>query len=160
MGMGARRHTSQCSMVAVTPGLETILGKICERYSHPSRVAYLYLFHLVNSADRGVLIPNASEVLQAWIDEGSGLALTDPQNGIAQCQATANFRTSHPANTHERRMSMARVVTLTVTQDSAVQYSVNLISRALHFSPKGDRQAFETWRPAEGSWYSAPVGRE
>jgi hypothetical protein len=38
---------------------------------------------------------------------------------------------------------------------------VRLLSRALHFTPRGDREAFETWQPGEGGvWYSVYTPRE
>jgi hypothetical protein len=143
----------------VTP-TEIILGKIRVRYSAPKRTAYLYLFLLKPDANRNILIPSASDVVAAWVDEGNGLTETPIEQALQQTIAAREFRTARPTSAHERRLSMARIVTLTVEAQAVDQYSVDLFSRALAFSPKGDRRALETWRPAEGSWYSAPIGRE
>lgn len=139
---------------------EIITRKIWARYSAPERTAYLYMFLLKPDAIRESLIPEPSEVLLAWVDEGKGLNAAPVDQAIAQTIAARNFRTARPTSAHERRLSMARIVTLTVEPQADDQYCVDLFSRALAFSPKGDRRALETWRPAEGSWYSAPIGRE
>jgi hypothetical protein len=137
-----------------------ILDKIRARYSTPGRNAYLYLFLLHPDANRDALIPAESEIVAAWVDEGDGLAETSTAQAVGQATAARQFKAARPTSPHERRLAMARVVTLTIVQQAGDQYSVDLISRALAFAPKGDRRAVELWRPAEGSWYSAPIGRE
>jgi len=142
----------------VTP--EAIIAeKIVARYGHPARTAYLYLFQLIADADRSPLIPRAEAVLGAWIDEGMGvLQPADAANALERCAAARDLPLTRPATPHERRLFMARVVTFTFMQGAPDEHQVILISRALRFTPKGDRTAIETWRPAEGSWYSAYTG--
>ncbi len=136
----------------------TIAEKIIARYGHPARTAYLYLFQLEPNADRSSLIPHADEVTGAWIDEGMGLQPANATSVIERCTTTRGLPLTRPANPHERRLFMARVVTFTFMQTTPDEYQVTLISRALRFTPKGDRTAIETWRPADGSWYSAYTG--
>jgi hypothetical protein len=139
---------------------EIIFEKIRARYSTPERRAYLYLYLLRPEANRELLIPEAADILSAWIDEGSGLAEVSAPHAIERTSAAGQFRTARPTSPHERRLAMARIVTLVITQQAEHEYHVALISRSFAFAPKGERRALEIWRPAEGSWYSAPVGRE
>ncbi len=139
---------------------DIIVAKIRARYSVPERVAYLYMFLLKPDAKREGLIPPADEVVQAWVDEGQGLTSSRIDNAIEKAQLASTFHPARPKSSQERRLAMARIVTLTVKRQADDQYLVDLFSRALASAPKGDRRALETWRPAEGSWYSAPVDRE
>jgi hypothetical protein len=139
---------------------EVIAQKIVERYSHPSRTAYLYFFVLRPDANRAILIPHVGDVLYAWVDEGHGLVQKSPAEAVASCKTADSFRLERPMNPQQRRMQMARVVTISLEQQAPDQVLVDLYSRAIAFTPKGDRHVLEIWRPAEGSWYSAPIGRE
>lgn len=142
----------------MTP-FEIIADKIVARYGHPSRTAYVYLFHLQAASNRAALIPDPADVIAVWSDEGEGLRPAEVASVIARCQVAASARYSRPSSPHERRLQMARVITITLQEQAADQILVDLSSRALAFTPKGDRRALEYWRPAEGSWYSAPINR-
>ncbi len=140
--------------------LDFVASRIVERYAHPSRTAYLYAFRLHTDADLTPLLPELPTILAAWVDEGSGLSDVSAAQAIAHCEAARNANIVRPTNAHERRLSMARVLAFKVDTQIPDQISVELFSRALNFTPKGDRRVTETWRRAEGSWYSAPIGRE
>lgn len=157
--VGRSRDACHGGMVDESP-LDFVTGRIIERYGNPSRTAYLYVFRLNPDADLTPLIPETGSIQAAWVDEGAGLVQTPPMEAIARCSAARDFKSARPANAHERRQLMARVVAFTVEQQAPDQIKVELFSRALTFTPKGDRRVTETWRPAQGSWYSAPIGRE
>lgn len=144
--------------------LSFVAGQIAARYAHPSRTAYLYLFRLTPGADFAQMPLDTTYIVTAWVDEGVGLAAVSASEAVARCAAAAQFRAARPANAHERRLTMARLVMFNVIGGAdQAQIAVDLYSRALQFTPKGDRRALETWRRADeigGDWYSAPVGRE
>jgi hypothetical protein len=137
--------------------VEFVANRIVERYNHPSRTAYLYMFWVAKGTDTAPLIPDASGVIAAWVDEGDGLIRTDADDAVKRGLAALEQKTfAAPQNTHERRTAMARSLVLTIEQTSESLVEVDLLSRALH-SAKAQRHAYETWKPtSEGNiWYSA-----
>lgn len=113
----------------------------------------MYLFRLRPDADFQPLVPGPDYVLAAWVDENGGLHPLPPDEAIQRCLAAAAI----PANRWTaRRWTMARVVTFTAIPTDEETVAVRLLSRALHFAPRGTREAHETWqRTADGQWYSA-----
>ncbi len=157
--MGADRHAGHSGMVDST-AVESIVDKLLERYSHPGRVAYLYMFRLAPCADFDPLLPDPGSVLDAWMDEDGGLVRVEAAEALAHCQETIIVSKRRPKNRQERRRQMARLVSFCVFPHTASEILVELSSRALLFSPKGDRRVTEHWHPAEGGWYSAPSERD
>ncbi len=169
--MGRSRHDGQRHLVnAASLGscdpLDFVAERLVERYSHPSRTAYLYCFRLQPGTDFAPLIPDLAAVIIAWVDEGAGLAVLPADAAISRCQtalvsqSALALKPARPTTSHERRQTMARLISFSIERQAVDQISVDLFSRALAFTPKGDRRVTETWRPAEGTWYSAPIGRE
>ena len=144
-------------MVA-TP-LEAVTLKIVERYSRPGRTAYMYLFRVTPESDLTALIPPASIVIAAWMDEGNNLVVSSIDTAIAHSTATRNAAPNLTApqklSSDQRRQMMARVVIFSVSQLNDDEVEVHLVSRSLIFSPKGDREVTEKWRRHGDSWYSA-----
>ena len=140
---------------------DEVAERIALRYAHPERVAYLYLFRLAPGSDFGPLVPLTGHILTAWIDEGSGLARTDADSAVRKCQtvydamAEARRLSKRPKTSHERRQQMARSILFTVTQPVEDEIEVHLLSRALAFSPKGDREVVEKWRRSAEGWFSS-----
>ena len=138
-----------------------IVARIVERYSHPSRTAYLYLFQLIPGADFQPLPPLLAQIEAAWVDEGSGLSPIEPEQARHRCQATIDQREqgNAPRSSADRRRLMARQVSFSITAPDASGTEsialVDLFSRAIAFTPKSDRRVTETWRPFEGGWFSA-----
>ncbi|MEP7287472.1 MAG: hypothetical protein ABI947_17075 [Chloroflexota bacterium] len=134
-----------------------VAERIAARYGHPARVAHLYLFRLKPDSDLTAIVPSVETVLTAWVDEGSGLGPTSAARAIEQCQAVygVELKTSRPTTPLERRRQMARSVLFTVEQPDVDSIEVQLMSRALAFSPKGDRAAHEVWHRSGEGWYSA-----
>jgi hypothetical protein len=136
-----------------------VTSRIVARYGHPARAAHLYLFRIVPGSDIALLPPDPQSVMMAWVDEGDGLTPVVPGEAVARCQkaraALENYKTNRPLT----QRLMARIVVFSVEEHkSASQVIVELFSRALAFTPKGDRRVTETWRPnADGTdgWYSA-----
>lgn len=137
--------------------VDFVSAEIARRYAHPGRTAYTYLFRLKPESDLGLMVPTTESVMAAWMDEGGGLQPAPVQTAIEHCKALyeARLNTSRPANSHERRRRMARSILFTVIQTSETAIMVHLLSRALAFSPKGDRDVIEEWRPTVTGWYSA-----
>jgi hypothetical protein len=138
--------------------VDLVAEKIARRYAHPERKAYTYLFRLKPDRDFNAIVPEASSVTSAWVDEGNGLLSSPIDSAVEHCQKVYEARLvrSRPQNSQERRRQMARSIQFTVTQPSEDQIEVHLISRAIAFSPKGDREVTEFWRrTADGDWYSA-----
>ncbi len=140
-------------------GPEFVAARIAERYAHPGRVAYLYLFQLEPGSDFSPLMPPVESTLAAWLDEGGGLAPVAVETAVERCRAAIHTKPD-PANqramtSNQRRQMMARSILFSVTQPADDLITVRLLSRALHFSPKGDREAFEEWHRAGEGWYSA-----
>ena len=142
-----------------------IAGRIVERYSHPSRTNYLYLFQLLAGADFAPIVPALSQIDQAWVDEGEGLQPIEVVMACQRCQATIdrlhNDSTEgrKPQQRDDRRRLMARQVSFSITAPAIITSEsvvlVDLFSRAIAFTPKSDRRVTETWRSFEGGWYSA-----
>lgn len=143
-----------------------IAARIVERYSHPSRTNYLYLFHVQSSADFQPIPPVAGQIIQAWVDEENTLSSIDPIKACHLCQLTADRWRSQsvvdgyapPRSREERRRLMARQVVFSITPPDPAGEPVALVdlfSRAIAFTPKGDRRVTETWRPFAGGWFSA-----
>jgi hypothetical protein len=136
--------------------VEFIVGKLVERYSHPGRVSFMYMFRLAPGTDFEPLLPAAAVIQDAWMDEDTGLVPVEAAVALAHCRETLVVSKARPTNRQERRRQMARVVSFIVLPQTATQVVVELSSRALLFSPKGDRRVTEIWHPAEGGWYSVP----
>ncbi len=135
-----------------------VTGRIVQRYAHPGRSAYLYMFQLAPDGDFSALIPPVVTITAAWVDEGSGIQPISPAAAVEHCQA-AKESVGDPAialrtTRHERRQMMARVILFSVTQLSETAIQVHLVSRALAFAPKGTREVVEEWRPTAEGWYS------
>lgn len=140
--------------------LEIVAARIRDRYSNPARHAYTYLFRLVPGTLSMSLVPALEAVMSAWVDEGQGLLPLSPPEAVGLCAVAAQTKPhERPPTTltpHQRKQMMARVITFTVEMPNPDQVDVQLWSRALGFSPKGDRQAHEIWKRAAGDfWYSA-----
>lgn len=141
-----------------------IAARLLQRYSASGRTAYTYLFYLRQGADTGALIPVAADVISAWSDQGSGFLPLPPETVIQQCEAIHALEFHNPPGyapqsgrltPHQRRQQMARTVQFTITPQVDDLVVVHLVSRALKFSPKGDRSVTEHWKPTDGGWYSA-----
>ena len=143
--------------------LQIVAGRIRDRYATPSRKAYTYLFWVHVSGTHEALIPAADAVIRAWVDEGAGLLPSDREEAVRRCAATREQRPqdgpSGQLSGHARRQMMARAIVFTLEQTGAGQIDVHLWSRALGFTPKGDREAHEQWEcTVDGEWYSAYRG--
>ncbi|MHB8627984.1 MAG: hypothetical protein ACYDBJ_17390 [Aggregatilineales bacterium] len=138
---------------------EFVAGRIVTRYGHPARAAHLYLFRLMPNSDFGLAPPDPQTVIASWMDEGGGLAPVAPNEAVAHCQAARAMLQEHTTIRPETRRLMARLVVFSVEEhETEALVIVQLFSRALAFTPKGDRRATETWRRAEdgtNGWYSA-----
>lgn len=145
--------------------LAVVTEKLLYRYNHPSRKAYVYVFQLAEDADLPqIIVPTADRILAAWVDEGYGeLRATDAASAAALANAAALIKPQagapHPLTAHERRQMMARIITFCLKEaeeDGESVVRLHLYSRALGFTPKGTREAFETWRKtSDGIWYSS-----
>jgi hypothetical protein len=137
--------------------VQYVAERIAQRYAHPSRTAYLYLFQIKADTDLTSPVPDPESVVAAWVDQGAGLASAPIELAVEQCAATYNLklRMTRPRTPDERRRQMARCVMFTAAQSSEDTVNIHLVSRALAFSPKGDRVADEEWKPTgDGGWYS------
>lgn len=137
-----------------------VAGRIRDRYATPARRAYTYLFRMRPGASLDALIPDPESVIAAWVDEGAGLLPAPPAEAVRRCAAAREVRPHDlpPAqlSPHQRKQMMARSILFIATPQDADRVEVHLWSRALGFSPKGDREARETWLRAAGDfWYSA-----
>jgi hypothetical protein len=136
-----------------------VAAHIAQRYAHPGRAAYTYLFQLKPDSDFGPLVPELTSILVAWMDEGSALQPAPAETTAERCRAThaqaPDLRRPQKLSRHQRRQLMARSILFTAIQASDDLVQVRLVSRALVFSPKGDREAFEDWRRTGDDWYSA-----
>jgi hypothetical protein len=139
--------------------IEFVAGRIAARYAHPGRTANTYLFQLKPDSDFGPLVPDPESVIAAWMDEGNGLLPAHIDIAVDHCRAVfankTDLGTPRKMTSHERRQMMARSILFTATQPAADLVEIRLLSRALVFSPKGDREALEQWRPSGEDWYSA-----
>jgi hypothetical protein len=78
---------------------------------------------------------------------------------VARCQAAAQIKPHaeppHSLTPHQRKQMMARAIQFSLRAVTEDEIALHLVSRALGFSPKGDREVIEAWRrTAEGVWYS------
>ncbi len=148
-----------------TNPLDHIAARIVERYRNPSRKAYMYLFRLSADALPSAVVPEAAHLLAAWVDEGRGLLATDPSEALRLCTLAQQIKphTDSPQalTPHQRRQMMARIIQFSVRPVAADEIAVHLVSRALGFTPRGDREVVEDWRQTpDGVWYSAYRERE
>jgi hypothetical protein len=143
----------------VSSPTDYVAARIADRYANPARVAYTYLFRLKPDSDFSPLVPDPAAVLSAWIDEGEGLAPASAETAVEHCQQIIDSKLDllQPRNmtSHHRRQMMSRTILFSVEQPADDLVTVRLLSRALYFSPKGDREAFEEWKPTGEVWYSA-----
>ncbi|HLY29156.1 MAG TPA: hypothetical protein VKQ72_22615 [Aggregatilineales bacterium] len=143
----------------MTEAADWVASRIIERYGRPGRVAYMVMFRLQNSADFSHIVPPRESIVAAWIDAGSGLLPATAESALERCkilQAVHTLaRAPHQMTADERRQMMARSVLFSVQQTATDLVEVRLISRSLTFSPKGDREANEQWKPGSEGWYSA-----
>ena len=141
---------------------DAVAERIAQRYAHPGRAAYAYLFRVKPGSDLTRMIPDTESVLAAWLDEGSGLSAAPAALAVEHCTITrgTGLNRKHAQNAQERRQQMARAIQFTVTQIDENLIEVHLVSRALLFSPKGDREAHEQWRRSADGWYSAYLPQE
>ena len=143
----------------VASATDIVAAHIAQRYAHPGRAAYTYLFQLKPDSDFGLLVPEATAILAAWMDEGNGLQPVPAESAVERCRAThaqaPDLQRPQKLNRHQRRQLMARSILFSATQHGDDLVQVRLVSRALIFSPKGDREAFEDWRRTGDDWYSA-----
>lgn len=139
--------------------VEFVTSRIVARYGHPARKAYLYLFRLTPGSDFDRTPPDPSSIIGAWLDEGDQLAPAAPKDAIARCQSAYSALHASSDRRPETRRLMARIVVFSVEEhEPGMMVVVQLSSRALAFTPKGDRRVTETWRPAQDGtdgWYSA-----
>jgi hypothetical protein len=138
---------------------DIVVVHIVERYANPGRSAYTYLFQLKPDSDFEPLVPEVASILAAWMDEGDGLQTAPIDLAVEHCRATRaqapDLRRPQKLNSHQRRQMMARSILFSAVQASDDVVQVRLVSRSLVFSPKGDREALEDWRPTGDDWYSA-----
>ncbi|PJF35949.1 MAG: hypothetical protein CUN49_07935 [Candidatus Thermofonsia Clade 1 bacterium] len=139
--------------------LDHVAARIVARYSNPSRKAYTYLFRLRLGAPLTALVPAVSDVIAAWVDEGSGLLPTEPHEAVARCQSAARIKPHteppHTLTPHQRKQMMARAIQFSLQPVAEDEIALHLVSRAIGFSPKGDREVVEAWRCTDdGTWYS------
>jgi hypothetical protein len=143
---------------------EFVTSRIVRRYGHSGRAAHLYLFRLVPGSDFLRLPPDRQTLIAAWMDEGGGLAPATPDEAVTRCKLARSTLEGYKINRPETQRLMARIVVFSVAEHIAdAQVIVELFSRALAFTPKGDRRVTETWRQAEDgtdSWYSAHPDQE
>jgi hypothetical protein len=138
---------------------EAVALKIVERYSHPGRTAFTYLFQMKPESDFTALVPDPTAVIAAWIDEGNGLVSMPVDTAVVHCRTTQVESPKRDdqgkLTSNQRRQMMARSILFIVTQLDTDEIEVRLVSRALNFSPKGDREVTEKWRRTADDWYSA-----
>lgn|SRR5258708_1716563 len=139
--------------------VDLVAHKIVQRYAHPERKAYLYMFRLKPASDFSAIVPAPENILAAWIDEGNGLLPAAVDSALVACSAArephTNPRAPGKLTSHERRQLMARSVLFSVEATAPDLIEVRLSSRALTFSPKGDREVLERWQRTGAEWYSA-----
>ena len=138
---------------------DAVAQKIVQRYAHPERKAYLYMFRLIPGSDFDSLVPAKADVVAAWVDEGDDLLPATVDVALAACAGIREIHTTDAGprklTSHQRRQLMARSVLFSVQATTPDLIEVRLMSRALTFSPKGDREAHERWRRTGVDWYSA-----
>jgi hypothetical protein len=135
--------------------LTIVANRILQRYANPARKAYSYLFHVQPEADLALLFPDPAQVITVWGDEGAGLRELTAETALERCKAIREAG----ANV-ARLQKMARIVQFTLTAPSDDEVIVQLASRALVYSPKGDRRVTEQWKCSAEGWYSVYTPRE
>lgn len=146
--------------------IRLILNRLLNRYSTPGRTNYCTLFLMRADSSFNVLIPDPAQCLAAWVDRGSGLQSAPVDQAVTMLQAErdpalAAVDRGTLTDSESRRAQMTRVIIFTIYQTAEDEIHVDLFSRALHYSPKGDRIAHEMWRTAEdGTWYSVYTPRD
>ena len=135
--------------------IDEVASLIARRYANPERAAYCYLFRLQPGTQIGPLVPDADAVIEAWVDQGGGLQPSPVEEAVRSCRAGLGHRPAATMTSIYRRQLMARSIQFTVVQKADDLIEVQLSSRALSFSPKGDRSVTEEWRLAGDQWYSA-----
>jgi hypothetical protein len=135
-----------------------VVARIHARYANPARKAHAYLFRVGSAAALEVLLPSADDLLAAWIDEGHGLHPLPPAEALARCQAALN---SQPPRRTQQQMARAASFCLgsTIEADQTLIVA-DLVSRSLHYTPKGDRRVRELWQTAAGDSLIGAVGAE
>src|SRR5262249_53118876 len=97
----------------------------------------------------------------AWVDEGEGLIPTSAEIAVDHCRVARQYTPDpdHPRQMtpHQRRQMMARAILFIVSQPDPDLVTVDLVSRSVCFSPKGDREGHEQGRGTGEGWYPAPV---
>ena len=119
----------------------------------------MYLFRLPIEADFSGIIPAETSILTAWVDEGGGFQLTPPADAVALCTTIRGLhlidKGEHRMTSTERRQMMSRTVQFSLEPKADDLIVVHLVSKAITFSPKGDREVYEHWRLGSAGWYSA-----
>lgn len=146
-------------MAAIAPA-DYVALHIARRYANPERAAYCYLFRLRPDSPFGPLVPEADTIIKAWVDQGNGLLPTPAEEAVRECRAVVGLKPTMQPTSAQRRQLMARSIQFTVVQHSDDLIEVQLFSRALSFSPKGDRRVAEEWRRTGDGWFSAYRGRD
>jgi hypothetical protein len=142
-----------------TTAFDIIIDQIIRRYSNPSRTTFMYMFRLPIEADFSGIVPPASSVLFSWVDEGSGFQSTQPVDAVQLCASIRQLhlidKPQRRLTSTERRQMMSRTVQFSLKSEADDLIVVHLVSKAITFSPKGDREVYEHWRLGSTGWYSA-----
>ena len=139
--------------------VNSVINQIIRRYSNPARATFMYLFLLPLDADFSGVFPAPENVLTTWVDEGSGFQATPADEAVRLCAAIQRLHiidsAEHRLTSTERKQMMARTIQFSVEQKADDFIVVHLVSKAITFSPKGDREVYEHWRLGSAGWYSA-----
>ncbi|MBX3080218.1 MAG: hypothetical protein KF716_01205 [Anaerolineae bacterium] len=139
-------------------GMDIVINQIIRRYSNPARATFMYLFLLPLDADFSGVFPTPETVLTAWVDEGSGFQVTPADEAVRLCSGIQQLHiidsAEHRLTSTERKQMMARTIQFSVEQKADDFIVVHLVSKAITFSPKGDREVYEHWRLGSTGWYS------
>jgi hypothetical protein len=142
-----------------TAGVESVIEQIIRRYSNPARVTYMYIFQLPIDGDFSGVVPAADQVITAWVDEGSGFQVMPADEAVRLCEGIRQLhiidKPQRRLTSTERKQMMARTVQISIEQKADDLIVVHLVSKAITFSPKGDRDVYEHWRLGSTGWYSA-----
>jgi hypothetical protein len=142
-----------------------VIRRLVGRYATPARKAYLYLFKVAVDAPQKGLIPTPTDVQRAWVDDGQGLQEIPIETALAKltaAKATAPQATQTPP-LEGRKQLMARAVLFSLAPTTQGALEVHLFSRAISYSPKGDREVRERWQREAADptlWYSAYQPRD
>lgn len=133
-----------------------VLNRLMLRYANPGRKAHLFLFRLQPETDMMPLLPDPAQVIAVWSDEGTGLQETTAEAALSRCAAIRETGTK----TSNRHQLMSRIVKVSLKQEDEDTITVELMSRSLVYSPKGDRRVTEQWKLGSEGWYSAYKPRD